>query len=66
MLQLSWWEQFIIGAALSFLTVIASKLTNPTEQAALQAAIAFLQKLLAGQVAVVATAGTIVDPADIR
>lgn len=53
MLQLSWWEQFIVGAALSFLTIIASKLTNATEQAALQAAIQFLQKLLAGQVAVV-------------
>ena len=50
MLQLSWWEQFIVTAAVSFLTVIAAKITNQTEQAALQAAIAFLNKLLAGQV----------------
>jgi len=46
MVSLSWWEQFIIGAAVSFLTVLASKITNPVELAALQAAIAFLQKLL--------------------
>jgi hypothetical protein len=52
MLQLSWWEQFIVGAAVSLLTLLASKLTNATEVAALQAAIAFLQKLLGGQVAV--------------
>jgi hypothetical protein len=51
MVSLSWWEQFIIGAAVSFLTVLASKITNPVELAALQAAIAFLQKLLGGQVA---------------
>jgi hypothetical protein len=50
MVKLSWWEQFIIGAAVSFLTLIASKITNATELAALQAAIAFLQKLLAEQV----------------
>ncbi len=52
MVTLSWWEQFIIGAAVSFLTLIASKITNPVELDALQAAIAFLQKLLSGQVAV--------------
>jgi hypothetical protein len=50
MLQLSWWEQFIIGAAVSFLTVIQSKVTNTTELAGIQAALAFLNKLLAGQV----------------
>jgi hypothetical protein len=50
MVQLSWWEQFIIGAAISFLTVLASKVTNATELAGLQSALAFLQKLLAGQV----------------
>lgn len=55
MLQLSWWEQFIISAALSFLTLIGSKITNPTELAALQAAIAFLQKLLSGTVGINAT-----------
>jgi hypothetical protein len=50
MVQLSWWEQFILAAAVSFLTLIASKVKNPTELAALQAAIAFLQKLLGGNV----------------
>jgi len=52
-LKLSWWEEFIIGAALSFLTVLQSKLTNPTELAALQAAIVFLQQLMTGSVQVV-------------
>jgi len=51
MVNLSWWEQFIIGAAVSFLTVLGSKITNPVELAALQAASAVLQKLLGGQVA---------------
>jgi hypothetical protein len=52
MLKLSFWEQFIIGAAISFLTVLQSQIKNPVELAALQAALAFLQKLLAGTVAV--------------
>ena len=52
MLKISWWEQFIIGAAISLLTLLESKLTNPTEIAALQAAVAFLQRLLTGTVAV--------------
>ena len=52
MLKLSWWEQFIIGAAVSFLTVLIPKMTNATEVAALQGAIAFLQQLLNGQVSV--------------
>ena len=51
MVNLSWWEQFIIGAAISLLTLLASKITNPAELAALQAALAFLQKLLTGTVA---------------
>jgi len=51
MIKLSWWEEFIVTAALSFLTVLTSKVTNPTELAGLQAAIAFLQKLLSGTVA---------------
>ena len=50
MIKISWWEEFILGAALSFLTVLLPKITNPTELAALQAAIAFLQKLLSGGV----------------
>ena len=56
MLQLSWWEQFIVGAAVSLLTLLESKLTNPTEVAALQAAIAFLQKLLGGTIGLKPTA----------
>jgi hypothetical protein len=52
MLKLSWWEQFIISAAVSLLSVLASKLTNPTELAALKVAIEFLQTLLTGTVAV--------------
>lgn len=50
MIQLSWWEQFIVNAAVSLLSVLASRLSNATELAALQAAISFLQKLLAGTV----------------
>jgi hypothetical protein len=52
-LTLSWWEEFIINAAVSLLGVLESKLTNPTELAALKAAIEFLQSLLGGSVAVV-------------
>lgn len=44
------WEQFIIGAAIGFLTLLESKVKNPTELAALQAAVAFLQKLMGGNV----------------
>ncbi len=54
-LTLSWWEQFIVGAAISLLTLLESKLNNPTEIAALQAAVTFLQSLLAGKVQVTAT-----------
>lgn len=52
MLSLSWWEQFIIGAAVSFLTVLEAKITNQTELAALHAAVSFLQRLLGGSVVV--------------
>ena len=52
MVKLSWWEQFIVGAAVSFLSVLQGQVTNPTELAAIQAAQTFLQKLLAGQVSV--------------
>ena len=51
MFKPSWWEEFILGAAVSFLGVLQSRITNPTELAALEAAIAFLQKLLSGTVA---------------
>ena len=50
MLKLSWWEEFVVTAAISFLTVLTSKITNPVELAGLQAALTFLQKLLAGGV----------------
>jgi hypothetical protein len=52
MLNLSWWEEFIIGAAASFLQILSAKVTNQTELAAIQAAQEFLQKLLAGQVSI--------------
>jgi hypothetical protein len=51
MITLSWWEQFIINAAISLLSVLASKLTNQTEIDALNDAITFLQSLLRGVVA---------------
>jgi hypothetical protein len=50
MVKLGFWEQFIIQAAVSLLTVLASQVSNQAELAALQAGIQFLQKLLAGQV----------------
>lgn len=52
MFTVSFWESFILQAAISLLGALESKLTNPTEVAALQAAIQFLQKLLGGTVAV--------------
>lgn len=52
MVKLSWWEEFIIGAAVSFLTVLEGKITNPTEQAGIQSAVDFLKKLMAGNVAI--------------
>jgi hypothetical protein len=50
MITLSWWEEFIVGAAVSLLSLLASRIKNPTELAALKAALEFLQKLLAGGV----------------
>jgi hypothetical protein len=50
MVKLSLWEQILISTALSFLTVLAGTIKNPTELAGIQAAITFLQKLLAEQV----------------
>jgi hypothetical protein len=47
--QLSWWEQFILGSAVSLLSELASKITNPVQQAALESAILFLQTLLNAQ-----------------
>lgn len=50
MVTLSWWEQYLIVSAISLLTFLESKIKNPTELAALQAAVAFLQKLVGGKV----------------
>ena len=50
MITLSWWEQIIFGSALSFLTILQTKIKNQTELAALQGAITFLQDLLGGNV----------------
>jgi hypothetical protein len=52
MVQLSWWEQFIVAAAISLLTMLQSKLTNELQIDGLKAAVTFLQELLAGTVAV--------------
>jgi hypothetical protein len=52
MISLSWWEQFIVQAAVSLLTLLGSKMTNIAEQAAIQAAITFLQRLLGGTVSI--------------
>jgi len=49
MIQLSEWEQFIVTAAISFLSFLGTKLKNPIELAALKAALDFLQSLLAGK-----------------
>lgn len=51
MITLSFWEQFLIGSAISLLTFLESKVKNAAELAALQAAVQFLQKLLGGNVA---------------
>ena len=51
MIGLSWWETFIVQAAVGLLDVLATKISDPAELAALQAAIAFLQKLLSNGVA---------------
>lgn len=54
MMVLSWWEQFIVTAMISFLSVLHSKLNNPVEAAALTAALDFLQQLMGGKLSVVA------------
>lgn len=48
MVQLSWWETYLITSAIGLLTFLESKVKNPTELAALKATVAFLQKLLSG------------------
>jgi hypothetical protein len=51
MIVLGWWEEALVGMAISLLTILENKLTNPVEVAALQAAVAFLQRLVGGGVA---------------
>jgi hypothetical protein len=49
--KLSFWEQFIIGAAVSFLGILQTQVKlNSVELAGLQAAQQFLQSLLNGSV----------------
>lgn len=50
MIQLSWWEQFIVTAGVSLLTLLHTKIKNETQIAACEAAIDFLNTLLMGQV----------------
>jgi hypothetical protein len=50
MIKLNWWEVYILGAAAALLQALESNLTNQVEITGLQDAIAFIQKLLAGQI----------------
>ena len=50
MVSLSFWEKFIVQAAISLLSALSAAIKNPTELAAIQAAIAFLSRLLGEQV----------------
>ena len=50
-IALNAWEQVLVGASISLLTLLESKLTNTVEVAALKSAISFLQTLLDGNVA---------------
>jgi hypothetical protein len=50
MITLSWWEDFIVNAGISLLQMLSTKVKNEVELAGLQSAIAFLQKLAAGNV----------------
>jgi len=56
MIKLSWWEEFIVGAGISLLTMLQTKIKNPVELAGLQAALTFLQSLLNGNVSIEAPA----------
>lgn len=49
-MTLSWWESIVVQMAISLLSALASKITNPTEQAALQAALVFLQDLAGAKI----------------
>lgn len=50
-MKLSWWESFLLNAALAFLQSLPQQLTlNSAETAALDGAITFLQQLISGSV----------------
>ena len=51
MVKLSLFEQILVSTAVGFLTALSTLVTNQIELAGIQAAITFLQRLLAGQVA---------------
>jgi hypothetical protein len=53
MIILSMFEQFALQMAISLLSLLSSSVKNQVEQDALQAAVAFLQKLLTGNVSAV-------------
>ena len=48
--QLNWLEQFALAAAISLLTTLESKVTNPVELASLKAALTFLESLMNVQI----------------
>lgn len=50
MVTLGFWEQFIAQAALSLLTVLSGTVKNQIELDAINGALTFLQKLVAGNV----------------
>lgn len=50
MVKLSTWEELVITMGISFLTLLRSKIKNTVELAALDSAVEFLQKLVAGTV----------------
>jgi hypothetical protein len=54
MVKLTWWEEFLIGAAITYLKSLAGTIKNAAELAALETAIAFLEKLTQGAVKIAA------------
>jgi hypothetical protein len=50
MIQLNFYEQFVVTLAISFLSVLRTQTANAAAHAAIDSANVFLQELLAGQV----------------
>jgi len=50
MIQLTWWEKFLVESVVAMLNVFAAKITNQVERAAIEATIAFLKRLLGDSV----------------